>query len=186
MYENMKELFADSNEQFMEKLDNDAEKLKCIYSKWQVREYRTVRWFYNDLESSEYKEIIFSSLMGALLQPTVYSCVFEEYMKGCDKWPDATIQSLADNVGGIQEARGENPDLDQGVPPCSAQNTEVDMNMKPEDVVDVGDGAGNDFDSKTIWIIRLMIIVLLLAMIYLIHSFMFNVESYGMGHESSL
>ena len=73
-------------------MDQDPEKLECVYSTWTLREYKINRWFYNDIGSTEFKEIVFSSKHSELV--AVYDCVFEEYQAGSGEWPYPSIRKL--------------------------------------------------------------------------------------------
>ena len=90
-YENMKDLTLDSDEAFLEKLNDDDEKLRKVYDKWLVREYITNKWFYHDLEHKRYRELIFSSERGCALLQAVYRCTFPKYIQGSGSWPVGLI-----------------------------------------------------------------------------------------------
>ena len=90
MYKDMRALFADTNDKFLDTLDEDDEKLDKVYSSWNVREYTTVSWLYNNLGSAEFKEVIFSSQGSTSLTGT-YHCEFKEYKKKSNEWPAALI-----------------------------------------------------------------------------------------------
>ena len=89
LYPDMVPLYADTDEQFLQKLD-EAQKEGNVFNEWTVQEHTTSAWFYNKLPSEDYREVIFSSKHGSELKNT-YSCTFSIYKQGSGEWPIPTI-----------------------------------------------------------------------------------------------
>ena len=109
LYSDVNSIFKESDEEFLKKLDK-AEK-QNVFCDWSLREYRTTKWFYNELPDSDkyqevkYQEVIFSSENGSDLNK-VLACSFPEYIRGSKKWPLPIIKE--------QDGRSEEtPNLNQ-------------------------------------------------------------------------
>jgi len=85
LYTDLKELYTDSDKDFVEKLDK-ASKGKNAFCEWTVREYKSLKWFYNELPSDDFREVIFSSKNGSVLNSR-YECKFPNYKPQSGEWP---------------------------------------------------------------------------------------------------
>jgi len=93
IYSNMEDLYADDNTTFLKKLRGNRDKMKGVYQAWRAREYKTNYWLYNDLHHGKFKELIFSTKRGSLLNG-FFQCEFEEYKEASCVWPSASISEI--------------------------------------------------------------------------------------------
>ena len=93
LYDDMKTLYTDTDVELLQRLQSNPEAQTKCFTEFKCREYKTASWFYNDVGSEEYMEVIFSSSEDRSHLEGVYDFAFDEYDPVNASWPMPKKQS---------------------------------------------------------------------------------------------